>query len=113
MTIGYRCIQGYPNRVCSGCTTACNEPVAGGDLDGLLADYRRWEAERQELNRREEAGDIPHAGAWEASDDWGVELLRAIAARLVPCAHVYCGEAAVKDGVCADRHGAPDLDGDT
>lgn len=27
MTIGYRCIQGYPDRVCSGCTTACNEPI--------------------------------------------------------------------------------------
>lgn len=26
------------------------------------------------------------------------------------CAHVYCDRPAVKDGVCADRHGAPDLD---
>lgn len=25
--IGYLCIQGYPNRICSGCTSACREPV--------------------------------------------------------------------------------------
>lgn len=25
--IGYLCIQGYPHRICSGCTSACNEPV--------------------------------------------------------------------------------------
>lgn len=25
--IGYLCIQGYPNRICGGCTSACREPV--------------------------------------------------------------------------------------
>lgn len=25
--IGYLCLQHYPNRICSGCTSACCEPV--------------------------------------------------------------------------------------
>lgn len=25
--LGYLCIQGYPNRICSGCTSGCCEPV--------------------------------------------------------------------------------------
>lgn len=25
--VGYRCIQGWSNRICSGCTSACSEPV--------------------------------------------------------------------------------------
>ena len=25
--LGYLCIQGYPHRICSGCTTACNQAV--------------------------------------------------------------------------------------
>lgn len=25
--IGYLCIQGHPNRICQGCTSACSEPV--------------------------------------------------------------------------------------
>jgi hypothetical protein len=25
--IGYLCVQGYPKRICSGCTSACCEPV--------------------------------------------------------------------------------------
>lgn len=35
--IGYLCIQGYPNRICSGCTSACCEPVFAypdPDIDG-------------------------------------------------------------------------------
>lgn len=25
--VGYRCIQGYPSRICCGCTSGCWEPV--------------------------------------------------------------------------------------
>lgn len=25
--LGYLCIQGYPTRICGGCTSACCEPV--------------------------------------------------------------------------------------
>lgn len=32
--IGYLCIQRYPNRICSGCTSACDEPVyVTGDVE--------------------------------------------------------------------------------
>ncbi len=27
LRVGYRCIQGYPSRICSGCTSACSEAV--------------------------------------------------------------------------------------
>jgi hypothetical protein len=27
-SIGYLCIQGYPSRICAGCTSACDQTVA-------------------------------------------------------------------------------------
>lgn len=31
--IGYLCIQGYPRRICVGCTSACCEPVFAYPID--------------------------------------------------------------------------------